>query len=161
MTHKLFKICLTLLFILIFINTHAQDVIDASGSVANGSGGSTSYSIGQITYKSDSGSGEIVTQGVQHAFELFVLDVSNTINLKYQIKIYPNPTVDNLIIKISDINLKNLTYYLYDVNGKLLKSQKINQNDTIISMKKFQTAIYFLNIFDTSKQIKSFKIIKK
>ena len=61
-------------------------------------------------------------------------------------KVYPNPTEGELQLKISDSNLINLTYQLFDVNGKNLSSQKINQEETAISLKYLNKGVYFLAV---------------
>ena len=51
---------------------YSQETIPTSGGEATGSGGSSSYSVGQMVYTTNT-SGGTVTQGVQQSIELFTL----------------------------------------------------------------------------------------
>lgn len=55
---------------------HAQEVIDASGGVATGAGGTVSYSLGQVVYSFNSGAGGMENQGVQQPVDYNSLPVT-------------------------------------------------------------------------------------
>jgi hypothetical protein len=137
---------------------HAQKSIVATGGTATGAGGTASFSVGQISYKSPAGN--LVSDGVQQPYEIQALGKSDFDAIQLEMKVYPNPTEGELQLKISDSNLKNLTYQLFDVNGKNLASQSINLAETAISLKNFNKGVYFLAVLKQNKQIKNFKIIK-
>ena len=62
-----------------------------------------------------------VAQGVQQPFEISVitgLEEAQGINLS--VRAYPNPTTDYLTLSISEFDISNLLYQLYDMQGKLL-----------------------------------------
>lgn len=157
------KINLSLLFVLGlgFVGLHAQEVITTTGGNASGSGGSVSYTIGQIVYSSNTGSNGSVSQGVQQPFEISVisgLDEGEGINLTCSA--YPNPTTDFLTLKVGVIKTENLAYQLYDIGGKLLVSNKVEGNETTICMSNLVQSVYFLKLTNNNKEIKTFKIIK-
>ncbi len=54
-------------------HVRAQESIVASGGEATGTGGSSSYSIGQVSYTSNQGTGGSVEQGVQQPFEIYAV----------------------------------------------------------------------------------------
>jgi hypothetical protein len=76
-------------------------------------------------------------------------------------KVYPNPAIDQLHLKISEQNLKDYSYKLYDAAGKTLSSEKINLEESSINMKDYINGIYFLDVKSKDKKIKTFKILKK
>lgn len=157
------KINLSLLIVLGlgFVGLHAQEVITTTGGNASGSGGSVSYTIGQIVYSSNTGSNGSVSQGVQQPFEISVisgLDEGEGINLTCSA--YPNPTTDFLTLKVGVIKTENLAYQLYDIGGKLLVSNKVEGNETTICMSNLVQSVYFLKLTNNNKEIKTFKIIK-
>lgn len=137
---------------------HAQKSVVAAGGKAIGAGGTASFSVGQISYKSPTGN--IVSDGVQQPYEIQVLGKSDFEAIQLEMKVYPNPTEGELQLKISDSNLINLTYQLFDVNGKNLASQNIDQAETTISLKYLNKGVYFLSVLMQNKQLKNFKIIK-
>ncbi len=162
MRPKLLKISTILLFGLGLTGLQAQESINASGSNATGSGGSVSYSVGQVVYTSITGPNGVVAQGVQQPYEISVVtrgEVVNGINLC--VSAYPNPTVDNLTLSIHDFELSNLLYQLYDLEGKLLQNEKITGNLTSIAMSNLVPASYILKVIQGNKVVKTFKIIKK
>lgn len=149
-----------LCFSLLTIN--AQEAIPATGGNATGSGGTVSYSAGQVVFTTNTGTNGSVAQGVQQPFEIsIVTGLENTLGISLYCMVYPNPTTDFLTLKIDNYGNRKLSYKLFDVNGKLLEIKKINSNETIIVMTNFVPAIYFLNVIDNDKQVKTFKIIKR
>jgi len=144
----------------VFLTVYAQEAVPASGGEASGSGGSVSYSAGQVVYTTHTATTGSVAQGVQQAFEIStVLGVEDhLINLSFMA--YPNPTTDMLTLKIDNFNQNNMKYALFDIQGRLLVQQKIQQINTNISTKNLSPSIYFLKIFGQNNLLKTFKIIK-
>lgn len=140
--------------------TFAQQSITSSGGNSFGAGGSSSYSVGQITYLSTSGSNGSINEGIQHPYEIITLgtDMNTDILL---LAVYPNPTMASVVLFTDKKSYENIEYHLFDFTGKKLLSQKITQSETQISLKNFNTAIYLLQILEGGKTIKTFKIIKK
>ena len=139
----------------------AQESINATGGDASGSGGSASYSVGQVAYQTHTGTSGSVAEGVQQPYEISVvtgLEEAEDINLS--VSAYPNPTTDYLELKVESEKLKDLSYQLYDMNGKLLQSEKITGNQTSIIMSNLLPAAYFVRVVQGNKEVKTFKIIK-
>ncbi len=151
-----------IVFFLLFGNYFlmAQQSVNSSGGNAAASNGSFSYSVGQIDYVFSNSSNGSVSQGVQQAFEIFTLEADSFPTITLQAVVYPNPTVNNLTLKIDNYPTENLSIQLYDVLGKVVFQQKIMQNETSIMMEKLQATNYFLTVSDNDKAIKTFKIIK-
>ena len=138
---------------------HAQQSINTTGGNATGSGGSASYSIGQVVYTTNTGSAGSVAQGVQHAYEIFPVGNSNLQNVS--ITAWPNPTADMLVLNMANYNQEKYTYMMYDALGKIVINGNINAPQTNISTEQLAIATYFLNIYDQrNQQLQSFKIIK-
>ena len=162
MTHKTFTFWV--LFILLFNHAGllAQEAIPASGGEASGSGGSASYTVGQIVYTCHTGiNGNSISQGVQQPYEISeVTGIMQGKDINLSFAAYPNPTFDYLTLNIDNFEAIKLSYQLYDMNGKLLKNKIITAHKTKITTKELTPAIYFLKVTDNEKVIKSFKIIK-
>ena len=139
----------------------AQEANPASGGNSTGTGGTVSYSVGQMVYTTYTGSNGSVAQGVQQPFEITVetaIDEAKDITLSCNV--YPNPTTDILNLNISNFSLSNVQYYLYDLNGRVLKSDKVEKAITSISMENLKISSYFLKITQGNMLVKTFKIIK-
>ncbi|NCA80187.1 MAG: T9SS type A sorting domain-containing protein [Sphingobacteriia bacterium] len=149
------------LFVLGLSGLKAQVAVPATGSNASGSGGTVSYSIGQVVYQTHTGANESIAEGVQQPYEISVVTaIENVSSISLLITAYPNPTTEYLTLSISEINLSGLSYQLYDVTGKLLKNENVSDSKTIIAMSNFVTATYFLKVTRDNEEIKTFKIIK-
>ena len=154
---------LVILFLFIpFSSAYSQETFDASGGEASGSGGSASYSIGQVFYNTHTGAYMFsAAEGVQQPFEISIhvaIEDASDIALEYQV--YPNPTRDILNLKIENYYADELIYQLINMNGEVLESNSFSGTTTSISMAGYVNATYFLRIIDKDKAIKVFKIIK-
>jgi hypothetical protein len=138
----------------------SQEAIPASGGDASGSGGTLSFTVGQLVYSSNSGSNGSVAEGVQQPYEISTTVGIELSNISLDFIAYPNPTINNIVLSIKDFNTEKLNYQLYDMSGKLLKSNKVNAINTTIDMSELPVSNYVLNINNDSSIIKSFKIIK-
>jgi hypothetical protein len=152
----------TLLAFMFSISTvSAQESVNATGGNASGSGGSASYSVGQVVYTTNTGTNGSVAQGVQQAYEISVVSAIEEIKgINLTISAYPNPTTDYLTLSIGEFEISNLSYQLYDMNGKLLQNEKITSDHTSIVMSNLVPATYFVKVTEGNKEIKTFKIIK-
>ena len=139
----------------------AQSGPDAAGGDATGAGGKVSYSIGQTDYIYATGSGGSVNQGLQQPYKIFVSTGIEEKNISLDFKVYPNPTVDNLTLTVSNRDTKNLKYTLYSLEGKLIHEEMISQESTTISMAELAQGLYIVSVYDKNKTIKSFNVIKK
>ncbi|MEJ5266144.1 MAG: hypothetical protein WHT29_12590, partial [Bacteroidales bacterium] len=101
MRHKKLKLSAIILLGLGLTGLQAQESVNATGGNAFGSGGSVSYSVGQVVYTTNSGTNGSVAQGVQQPYEISVvtgLEEAKGINLS--VSAYPNPTTDYLTLRI-------------------------------------------------------------
>ena len=145
----------------IFINsTKAQAVSLASGGNATGSGGTISFSVGQVADIKATGTNGSVGAGIQQPYEIFIITGIKNNQLNITNKLFPNPTTDFITLDIKDADIKDLFYTLTDINGKTLIQQNIANSSTNISMVDFSTGVYFLNISNKDNQIQSYKILK-
>ena len=71
------------------------------------------------------------------------------------INIYPNPVKENIYIKSNTV--KNLSYTIYDLTGKIIKQGKYNGT---IYTGNFITGIYFIEILLPNGKIKTEKFVK-
>jgi hypothetical protein len=140
---------------------YAQQTIPASGGEATGSGGTSSYSVGQLVYSTNTGSNGSIAQGVQQSIELFTLSNPELTALTLTAVTYPNPTSDYIVLALKNSNLTGLSYVLYDLQGRIVSKGIIQQENTAIAMQKLVTGLYVLKVNQNNQALKSFKIIKK
>jgi|WetSurMetagenome_2_1015567.scaffolds.fasta_scaffold657060_1 hypothetical protein len=139
----------------------AQSTIPASGGNSTGSGGSVSYSAGQVVYNKNTGANGSEIQGVQQPYEISVVTgIKDADFIKLDIAAYPNPATDFLRLRIENYEIDDLTYQLFDIYGNAILIKKIEGNETNISLQTLLPATYILKISLGNKVAKTFKIIK-
>ena len=163
------KIKLSFLLLSLGFTVQAQQATVAAGGTASGSGGTVSYSIGQVVYTTATGSTGSVAQGVQQTYEITaVTGIEEAKGINLEVSAYPNPTIDHLTLTFgTSISLSDqpMTYRLLDMNGKVIETQKIINDQTIIVMSNLLPANYFLTVVKTMdrkspQEVKTFKITK-
>lgn len=156
------KWCAIILFSLGVTGIQAQEIheaIPASGGNAAGSGGTMSYSVGQVVYTTNTGTNGSVSEGIQKAYEISVITAVEEAK-DISLSAYPNPTADYVTLEVNDLQRSSLRFQLYDMNGKLLQSEKITNLQTTIFMGDLATATYFVKVTRNNKEVNTFKIIK-
>jgi hypothetical protein len=139
----------------------AQNAIPASGGNASGSGGFVSYTVGQTVYTTNTGTNGSVSQGVQQPYEISVVTaIKDAGNILLEFVAYPNPATDFIKLKIENYEVEKLTYRIYDINGILLQTGRVEGTETTIPMNSLEPSIYFLKVLDKNKAIITYKIIK-
>jgi hypothetical protein len=139
----------------------AQNAIPFTGGNATGSGGSVSYTVGQITYSTLSGTNGTVAQGVQQPYEISVVTGMNIAReITLECTVYPNPTRGFMKLIVESFDYENLRFRLYDINGVILQDKKVESRETEISMENLSSSVYFLKILKNNVEVKVFKIVE-
>ncbi|MEX0812328.1 MAG: T9SS type A sorting domain-containing protein [Chitinophagales bacterium] len=159
MKHK--KTITSVAFLLLGLGgLNAQESPTASGGDATGSGGTVAYSVGQVVYTTNTSTSGTVSQGVQQTYEISSVGIKET-ELNISLSVFPNPTADNLTLQISDYNNEQLSYQLFDLQGRLLNKGQVTTQQTQINTSGLPSATYFINVINQeNKKVQSFKIIK-
>ena len=139
----------------------AQQVVTSSGGNSSGSGGTVSYTLGQIVYTTNTGTNGSAAQGVQQSYEISeVTGIEEALGISLEMVVYPNPATDFIKLNIKNYEVQNLRYQLYNTNGSLIKDNRVEGNETSIEMSSLLPATYFLKVTDKKIIVKTFKIIK-
>ncbi len=91
----------------------------------------------------------IQTNTTMDAFEDMGTGVYSEQKLIDIITVHPNPTADEIYIKVINQEIGSLDFVIRSMNGQEIKSGKINsEGNTRISLKDLPSGIYLLNVFD-------------
>lgn len=162
MNYKKFKLCTIFLLGLGLTGLQAQKALPATGGNVSGSGGTVSYSVGQVVYKTQTGTSSTMAQGVQQPFRISVVNAIEEANgISLELSVFPNPVTDFIRLRIDKFEVQQVSYQLYDITGNMILRNKVESNETNILMQNFLPAVYFLKVFKDKKEVKVFKIIKK
>jgi len=137
----------------------AQQAILTNGGDATGNGGTVAYSIGQVIYTANTSGAISVSQGVQQGYDITTVGIS-TIEKNISLSVFPNPTTDDLKLEINETPGENFAYMLTDAQGKEIKTEVIKHNETHIEMKALANGIYFIQVNQENKLLKTFKVVK-
>ncbi len=143
------------------LQLHAQEAVVTSGNNATGTNGNVSYSVGQIAYTTNTGTTGSVAQGVQQPYEIQTVLGAENFNINLQLAVYPNPTTNWLQLEVKNNDLTNLSYQLFDLNGRMIYNQKVTSETSTISMEQLPQAVFLLKVLNNNKEVKTFKILKK
>ena len=140
--------------------TSAQHATLSTGGDASGSGGTSSYSIGQLVYTTNQGVTGSISQGVQQPFIIEAITGLDELGISLNLIAYPNPATDFVQLKVESEMLTDISYQLYNMQGKMLRSNKLTEIQTGIDMTSLSPATYILKVIQKNTGIKTFKIIK-
>lgn len=146
----------------ISVSLFAQSAVVSAGGRAYGSGGSVTYTIGQIADQRVEGGSQYIIEGVQQPYEFQVVGVNIYPGITLSAVLYPNPTIDKVVLSISnyDIPTSGLIMQLFDMNGKQLKTMVIKEAQTEIDFSEYAAATYQLCVVNRKQVLKTFKVVK-
>ena len=157
---KIKKLLIATLLLVAF-QTQAQEAVATAGGDASGTNGNVSYTVGQVVYTTNTGTTGSVAQGVQQPFEIQTVLGADNFNINLQLAVYPNPTTNWLQLEVRNTDFSNLSYQLFDLNGRMILNEKITAETSSIQMERLPAAIFLLKVVSNNKEVKTFKIIKK
>jgi hypothetical protein len=139
-----------------------QGTIPATGGNASGTGGSVTYTVGQIADSVITGTNGFIIQGVQQPYEIStVTAIEDTDDITLGYSVYPNPTEGIIRLVIKSFNDGDFRFQLYDLNGTVLQDKEVADEETEISMERHTSAVFFLRVIRDNNEVKVFKIVKK
>jgi len=162
MRHYL-KILILLSFVTVFsivVKGQVQEVIASSGGFDVKASGSLSWTVGEGITETYSNSDNILTQGFQQP-GITITEIEKARGLEFGILAFPNPTFDKITLKINSEKQENLSYEIFDLNGKLLGNGILIGSENEISFKNYKPSTYLIKILQKSNSVQTFKIILK
>lgn len=139
----------------------AQSGAVSSGGNATGSGGNTSYTVGQTVTAPLNGTNGKVTQGIQQPYEIFVVTGIKENAIQLKAIVYPNPASGFVVLSVEQKNINGMTCVLTDMQGKVISSYEVKSSQTKIELGHLAQGVYQLQVFQNNESVKIFKVIKK
>lgn len=116
-----------------------RDVIGSAGETFEEGSILLNWTVGEIVTESFSEGSLLLTQGFhQGNLEVNALPEHK---LGYEIKVYPNPVTDILIVKTQK---QDLNYRLVDANGRVISNDNINSDLYELDFTNQPPGVYFL-----------------
>lgn len=151
--------CLTIFYNKIL----AQNGIVVTGINTSASNGQVSYSVGQVNYTTTKTNNGTISTGVQQAFEIFItlgMDENGIKLSSPNVQAYPNPTNNFLTLSIENYKPENISFEVFDMQGKIVLAKTADGKNTSISLSNLTNGTYFIKVIHANTPIKTFKIIK-
>ena len=134
----------------------AQEVVSSQGQTYSNANGSIDFTVGEVIINTGSNGTNDLTQGFHQTNWNFlgVVDFAPD----FEVTIFPNPTSD--VLNIKSTIYQDISYSLYDAQGKLVLKNVLSETVTQIQVNQLAPGAYSLSINDKKEQLKNFKLIK-
>jgi hypothetical protein len=134
----------------------AQEVLATQGDSYSNASANIDFTIGEVIVATGTDGTNDLTQGF-HQTNWNFLGVEDFAP-DYEASIFPNPTSDVLNIRTS--TFENVTYTLYDAQGKLVMQDVLSADQTPIQVSQLAPGSYSLTLNNETQNLKTFKLIK-
>ena len=156
------KCIFLVILIFIMIPSYAQEGMLPAGGEGAGSGGSVSFSLGQILQTCSGGEEYELMHGVQQPYEISIVSSPGQFKeIGLALSTYPNPADDFLVLKVDSHIWEELEFEMYNSEGKILLSGRLMNAGTNIDMSPLTPGMYLLRVSMKNEPVKTFKIIRK
>lgn len=152
---------LSIFSITVFSQNISPEIISPAGEIYEGADVQINWTLGEIAINTIQSSELIITQGF-HQPNYIITNISEPNMNISDVKVYPNPSTDFILIDIDLKDEKKVEIQLIDMNGHMLWTKNI-KGKTIrekIEVSTLPSGIYITNLF-IEKEVQNFKILKK
>jgi len=103
----------------------------------------------------------ILTQGYQQGY-LSTNSIKELFKEGLNLDIYPNPTAENLNLRVKNQDYNKLKYFLHNMEGKIISQGSIESNLTKIDLYRNSHGVYLLRVVkESGEAVQSFRVIKQ
>ena len=134
----------------------AQEVVATQGDSYSNASANIDFTLGEVIIDTGTDGTNDLTQGF-HQSNWNFLGVEDFAP-NYEATIFPNPTEDVLNIRTS--TFENVTYTLYDAQGKLVMQDILSAEQTPIQVSQLAPGSYSLTLNNETQNLKTFKLVK-
>ena len=145
-------------FISFGFSSFGQNALSAAGGHFKTSGGSTSFTVGQVAYVLKKGTGSYLNEGVQQVYTKKTTPIEELVYLK-EVQLYPNPTQEIFNLIISTKENVQVRYIIMDYLGKEIRNGNILSEKSEISLRDLPSGNYFISL-KSKKENRIFKMVK-
>ena len=142
----------------------AQEVVSTQGDSYSNASVNIDFTIGEVIIDTGTDGANDLTQGFHQTNWNFLGVEDHALN--YEVCIFPNPTED--VLNISTSTFENVTYTLYDAQGKLVMQNILSAEQTPIQVSQLAPGAYSLELIfeegnkgtQSLSKRKTFKLVK-
>jgi hypothetical protein len=145
-------------FVSFGFSSFGQNALSTTGGHFKSTGGSTSFTVGQVAYVLKKGTGSYLNEGVQQVYTKKTTPIEELFYLK-DVLVYPNPTQETFNLIISTKEDVQIRYTIMDYLGKEIRNGNILSEKSEISLRDLPAGNYFISL-KSKKENRIFKIVK-
>jgi hypothetical protein len=160
------RIILITVTILLALSASSQqskrDVIASAGGYNSAGGISISWTLGETIISTYSAGGLTLTTGFQQPKDTIIITaVEENLANEVKITVYPNPTNEIINIRFEVVNDAEISVFILDDQGKLIKTDKIEASvyEKQINVQDLPSGIYYLQLIK-GKLVNVYKVVK-
>jgi hypothetical protein len=135
---------------------YSQEVIATQGESYSNATAKIDFTIGEVVINTGTDGTNDLTQGFHQTNWNFVGLEDYVPN--YEVTIFPNPTEDVLNIRTN--TFENVTYTLYDAQGKIVLQDILSAEQTPIQVSQLAPGSYSLTLNSEKENLKTFNLVK-
>ena len=134
----------------------AQEVVATQGDTYSNASANIDFTIGEVVIDTGTDGTNDITQGLHQTNWNFV--GLEDFAPDYEATIFPTPTSEVLNIRTS--TFENVTYTLYDAQGKLVMQDILSAEQTPIQVSQLAPGNYSIILNNETQNLKTFKLVK-
>ena len=112
------------IFLSCTFDSFGQNAVSTTGGHIKSTGGSTSFTVGQVAYVLKKGNGSYLNEGVQQVYTKKTTPIEELVYLK-EVQLFPNPTQETMTLIISSKEDVQVRYTIMDYLGKEIRNGNI------------------------------------
>lgn len=137
----------------------AQQGFVVTGLNLQSANGSSTSSIGQVSYSSLQNGDGFTNEGIQQPAELYEFTSLNEQVLSALVSLYPNPATSAFSVQLKNAANHHFSIEIYDAMGNLVVSQNTQTNETV-NVQSLAAGIYSVKITTETNHNSIIKLIK-
>lgn len=150
------KNALVLILLLITIFASAQEIVSTQGDSYSNASANIEFTIGEVVIDTGTDGTNDITQGFHQTNWNFLGLEDHAPN--FEATIFPNPTSE--VLYISTSTFENVTYSLYNAQGKLILQDILSAEQTPVQVSPLAPGNYSIILNNETGNLKTFKLVK-
>lgn len=128
---------------------HGQQAVVPAGGEATGSGGTVSWTLGQVDYEASQSSGGNVQRGVQQPYEWLVMSADEA--ARPTVSVWPNPTADQVRLEWNEPLPAGARFLVSSSTGALIDEGPVTGTTLTIQLERQASGQYVVRIMSRDR----------
>lgn len=135
---------------------YAQVAVATAGAEATGSGGTVSWTLGQVAFETSESAGGSVQRGVQQPYEWLVLSTDET--TPPTVSVWPNPTMDQVRLEWTEPLPHDARYTLCNSAGAVVHEGSATGTALLIPLERHAAGRYVVRVLANGRVLHTLTI---